>query len=311
MKRLLLFIGTCVSLSAPFAASAMMVTASQALIVNVHGPATPQSVAPGMQRIPMLTLDLANETKGEVKIETIRVLHRGLGEHRDILGVYLMSESGQRVSDRFAFASNDAFAEIRIWPPLILDVGESMVVLVVGDMAPDAAIAGEHRLWLSSDADVDAGDDTPVTVLQGSTLSRVLRTSGVERSVIDVDYPGLNERVRYGKNRLVGRIRLNVDGKSKQAITSLTLTNDGKAQYADLQNIYIESNRGKRLSKILPQLAGRSGKTATFTFDKGLLIDGGSSVILNVRADALVSRRKTIQFLVEEPGDVIATPVTR
>lgn len=291
--------------SAPAAMAMMPVTPE--LSVVVHGPATPQSVPPGSQSVQMLQLDLRNESNGDIQVQTLNIRRRGLGDRLDIDGIYLVDDSGVRVSDRFAF-QRDGTSEVRIWPPLIVPSDDTVTVHVLADFSRTAAISGEHRLWLAEPADIDTGDDTEIVVTQGEAATGLIRTAGGSvRSAIDVDYPGLNERIRYGKNRLVGRIRLTADGDDDKLVSSVTLTNQGSARGKDLQNIVIENNRGERLSNKVAMLGGRTKDTVTLVFDPPLPLEESSSMILNVRADALASRRKTIQLTVEEASDIRAT----
>lgn len=299
VRRMATIIGVLALLSLPTVASA-------ALTVTVHGPSRPQSAPPGSQRVEMLSVDIANDAAHEVDVHSLTVLHRGLGERSDILGVYAMDEQNERLSDRFAFQSGDGTAQIRFRPLLTIPGRGSVTIFILADIAADAAIAGEHRLWLSSPSDIDAGDET-VAVRQGSVVAQT-RTAGAGRPTIAIEYPKLNERVRFGEQQLVGRIRLTAGAGDDQTIATITLTNAGKARGEDLKNIVLVSNSGKRLTDTAARLAGRNKDRVTLTFDPPFRLDAGSTVTLNVRADALASRRKTIQLLVEEPSDIRASP---
>ena len=118
---------------------------------------------------------------------------------------------------------------------------------------------------------------------------------------INVEYLDLPRIVRYGNARIISRIRLVADRRDDHTISAITFINEGSARDRDLQNLALVSSRGEVLSMIAPQL---SGESVRLVFRNPLRLSKNDDVVLSVRANVMASRRKTIQLLVETPGDI-------
>jgi hypothetical protein len=234
--------------------------------------------------------------------------HRGLGNSQDLLGVYALSPTRERLSSRAAFTSKHT-ATVRLRPALVLTSGQSTNVSLVADISPEAAVTGEHQLAIASATDIDANG---ATVMLQNTLTRpsAVSTSGQAQPVIEVEYPALTQPVYYGRERTVGRLRLLARGERAQTITAITLTNTGKARKNDLQNIVLVANRGQVLTAPVA-LSGPNNDKATLVFTTPYVLKNNASVTLNIRADVLASRRQTIQLIVEEAGDIESVSAAR
>ena len=118
---------------------------------------------------------------------------------------------------------------------------------------------------------------------------------------INVEYLNLPRVIHYGNGRVISRIRLSADNRDNHTISAITFMNEGTARDKDLQNIILVSSRGEVLSMTAPKL---SGESVRLVMKQPLRLSKNDDVILTVRANVMASRRKTIQLLVETPGDV-------
>lgn len=229
------------------------------------------------------------------------VTHRGLGNSQDVLGIYALSPTRERLSSRAEFTSKHT-ATIRLRPALLLEPGQSTNLSIVADISPQAATTGEHRLAIATATDIDANGAT-VTLQNSSIRTGTISTSGQTQPIIEVEYPTLTQPVYYGRERAVGRLRLVASGQRSQAITAITLTNTGKARGRDLQNIVLTTNRGQVLT-IPVSLGGPNNDKAALVFATPYILKNNASITFTIRADVLASRRQTIQLIVQEAGDI-------
>lgn len=266
------------------------------LSVNVQG--QPQSsVPPGAQRVTMLTLELSASCSGDIAIHGFTATHSGMGDVRDILSVYAMSD-GRRLSRGRALNSGDGTVALTFRPVLTVPACGERTITVMADFSPDADRAGEHRMTVRRSADIDAEDATVAFV--SVTDAPIRRTAGPSQGSVTVEFLPLLTRVTYGDRRTVARLRLTAEGAYDQVMDAVALTNDGSARGTDLQNLTLETSRGQVLAR-LPSLSDR---LAPFVLTAPLTLQRGQTVLLSVRADIRASRRRTIDFTLEEPSDL-------
>jgi len=260
-----------------------------------------QSIQPGSQRVPMLTIRATASCDEDIELRSIRVRRRGLGASSDIESVYVMSE-GQRIN-RGRQLTRSGFAGLS-FRNLIVPTCDTKTLQVFADFSSSAAIAGEHWLTVEQASDVDVGNARSVLVRSGIAPPRG-RATGTTRGTITVEYVKLLNTVRYGSNRTVGRFRLIADSEDDHLIRAITFTNDGAARNNDLQNLYLRAGRNRRVSLTEEQL---SGDTVRFVLNPALLLKKNQKRLFQIQADVRASRKRTIKLLIEEPSDIEAEP---
>lgn len=260
------------------------------------------SVPPGAQRVEMLTLVLSAACSGDVPLHGVTVTHRGMGAIRDIASVSAVI-GGQRISRGRALSSADGAVTLTFRPAPVVPACGSLTLSVVADVSAAAAVGAEHRMTIGGPADIDAGG-AGVTITQFSAAP-VRRTVGISQGSVSAAFLPLLSRITYGDRRVVARLRLEAEGYD-QLMEAVTLTNDGSARGADLQNLTLETSRGQ----ILARLPALDGERAPFVLPSPLLMERGQIFLLTVRADVRASRRRTIAFTLEEPGDLAARRAT-
>ncbi|MFH1444785.1 MAG: hypothetical protein ABIG34_05385 [Candidatus Peregrinibacteria bacterium] len=261
------------------------------------------SVPTGAQRVEMIVLNLSASCSGGVAMHGVTVTHRGLGAIRDISSVYAMSD-GVRVSRARALSSRDGTVTLTFRPAVVVPACGVRHLSIMANFSADASRAGEHRITLSGPGDIDAQNAS--VSLTSASRAPVRRTVGVNQGSVDVAFLPLLSRVRYGTHRTVARLRLTAE-EYDQAIDALTLTNDGSARAADLQNLTLETSRGE----VLARLSSLEDDRAPFVFSTPFIMKRGQMFLLTVRADVLASRRRTIGFMLEEPSDLVTRRSSR
>jgi hypothetical protein len=255
----------------------------------------------------MLSIELVNnDADAEATLHSITLTHRGAGRTADIDRVYA-TFGDERLTDEVSINAADRRVTLRFVPSLHIAAMQSVSLTIFADMSPSAASASEHMLILMDPADVDAEGKYVALMSTGANDSRA-RTAGPSRGTISVEYLDVSGPVRYGKRRTIARIRLSADAVEDHRLYSIILTNDGKARRADLQSLFVQSNRGSILTQTMPKLAGAHGDTVKFLFTPPYPLGKNASVVLNVIADVSASRRKTIRLIVDEPSDISAVP---
>jgi hypothetical protein len=298
MKRLFT-LGLVFALNVPASAFAL----SQDLQLTVRTLQVNSSVAArGAQRIPMFALEFTASCRENVTVSSVALTHQGLGDSDDFLRIYAM-EDGKRITRTSRFSSK-GIGNVRL-RNFVVTACATRTIMIYGDLAPDAMAGGEHHVTLESSKAIEA--DAPVELILSGT-SHSVETAPVSNGIIDISYLPVRGKVRYGPNRIIGRIMLEADNNDDHLINAITFTNDGKARDKDLQNLYIESSDGMRLSKTLPSL---DEDTIRFVFDPPLLLERNRTRTLELHADIRASSKKTIKMEIEEPGDLEAVQKQR
>jgi hypothetical protein len=281
-------------LLSPIAASAAGLTVTQQGIVS-------SSVPKGAQRAVFIEASLHAACDADVLVRSFSVKHRGLGEASDLVRVYA-TEGDVRLSRTRSLDSSDRAALLAFVSPLKIKACGTARVQVRGDFSPDAQVAGEHGLLIEA---VDA--DAPVT-LASATSSPRLTARPSTTGTVSVTFLPLTKALQFGKGRTVARLRLEADNGANQRVSSVVLTNDGKAVDGDLANIRLEDRKGNALTNVAATL---DGDKVRLTFEPALRIDRNDQVLLELKADIVASNKRTLRFVLEEPSDLEAAPRTR
>ncbi len=258
------------------------------------------SVPPGAQRVEMLRLILTADCSGDVNINTISVQRRGLGANSDIMSVYVV-QRGRRITRARSIARKDGSVDLNV-RRFRIPACQVEEVTILADFSPDASLAGEHRFALRA---IEAAGSTVRINQRIAARATARRTSGRAVGQIAVEYLRLTRRVRFGARQIVSRFTLQADSRDNHLVRAITFTNNGSASEADLQNLYI-GFRNRRISTLIPQMRG---DTVRIEFDPPFFLKKNHKLKFSLRADVRASRSHTIQFVVEEPADVEATPV--
>jgi hypothetical protein len=271
------------------------------LTVETHSPRS-GSVAPGSQRLEMLRLRITADCSADVPIQTISVQRRGLGANADIQSLHV-SHRGSRISRERDITNKDGSVDLQL-RNFTITACDSEDILVLANYSPDASPAGEHRIELRN---VDAGKSQVRIDHTAGNFAPLQRTASRTVGQIGLEYLRLTKPVRYGSKQLLSRFTLGADGVNNHNVTQITLTNNGSATNEDLQNLYIEF-RSRRISSYARTL---KRDKAVFTFDPPIRLNKNQTLKFGLRADVRASRSRTIQFIVEEPSDIISSPIRR
>lgn len=261
------------------------------------------SVPVGAQRVAMMMITLTASCARDLPVSSLTVTHAGAGRAADIARLYAV-EGMVRLSRSAVPSMRSGRATIRLGSFVVPRCG-SRSFSILADIASDAAAGGEHRFALLSPSDVDVGSSDARVLLSplAAADEPPVRPVGPSRGTISVAYLSIPLPVTYGDNRTIARFRLDVSGQQDQRVTAVTLTNEGRARNADLQHLYLSGSDGRALSNVLFAL---DADKARFVFDPPLDLGRGSQRILVLHANVRAGRRKTIEFLIQEPGDIEA-----
>jgi|APSaa5957512535_1039671.scaffolds.fasta_scaffold00544_26 hypothetical protein len=257
------------------------------------------TVPPGAQRVEMMRLRMTAGCSGDITINTISVQRRGLGANADIASIYAVHR-GKRISRARPVSRKDGSVDLNV-RNFKLPACEAEDILVLVNFSPTASAAGEHRFQLRG---VEAAGSTVRIEQHIAAPNAARRTSGRAVGQIDVDYLNLTRKVRFGRKQTLSRFTLKADKKDDHLLRAITFTNNGSATKSDLKNLYI-GFRNRRISTLVPQL---NGDTARIEFDPPFLLRKNQKLKFGLHADVNASRSRTIQFVIEEEGDLEATP---
>ena len=265
---------------------------------------TDGSMPRGAQRVPMLGITLQADCAADVPVEELHLVRRGLGLSSDILGIYA-EENGQRVSQS-TVPARDGTLTLRL-EHFSVSACKSTSLLLLMDVSSMAEAGGEHRLVPAADPVLAPSASIVLQPAVPSAMAPV-RTAANSTGTVSVEYLRLLNRVSYGRNRTVLRLRLAASGDRDLQIMRVVLTNEGSARDGDVQNIALYDNRGQRLS---PTALRMHGDRVDLSFQPPLMLPSHASKVFELHADTLASRRRTIHFVVEEPADITAQETRR
>lgn len=253
------------------------------------------STTPGALRVPVLDVRLTAPCTHEVSVHALEVLHRGLGDVQDITGVYSL-EGFRRLQRAYTFR-RDGVVHLR-FRNVTIPACSTRHLMVAVDFSVDAAPVGQHVFSLQgvqSSSEVFLSESIPE---HGRTLSVA---AGRETGEISIEYLPLHNTVHFGDNQRIARYLVRNDGTQAQAIHAITLYNEGTAAGDEVQQLRLESNTGKRLTNIAPQLTGRHVR---LQFNPPLTLQRNERRQFLLRATINAGRSATLQFVVEEPSDL-------
>ena len=272
--------------------------AAEASLAVAARPAPAAAVARGATRVPFLQLSFSASCAQDVDVSELTLRHRGLGDVADLERVYAWSDNVR--ASRAAVLAREGLVTLRLRPFTVPACGTRQL-WILGDFSPEAGVAAQHALVLESAADVRA--DAPVAMESASAAMPAAVAGGEVSGSVTVEMLDLPAELRYGRARTVARIRLKADGERPQLLRSITLTNDGSARDADLQNVVLQTARGDVLAG---PVASLRGDAVTLALEEPLLLGRNDTVLLVVKADIRASKRRTVRLEVEEPSDVDA-----
>ncbi len=256
------------------------------------------SIPQGAQRVPLLALRFRASCASDVPVAGITLFHSGRGALSDILRVYALL-GAERLSRGRGFRSQRGEVQLRFRGFTVPACGEE-IVQFAADFSSDASIASEHALVLRSVEDVDTL--SAAARLLGSP-SGGRRIAGEFEGTVAVSVLAPNTNVRYGDRRVIARIRFTAGSTNDHLLQVVTLTNEGKARNGDLQNLFLEARRGERITGVAPAM---ENDRIHLRFDPPLLLKRNAQRLLELRADVRAGRRKTIELILQEPGDLEA-----
>src|SRR3989338_3336110 len=257
------------------------------LQVNVEQSASAGTLPKGAQRVDMMRVRFSAPCDQDIVVRSLKVHHRGLGAIEDIDRVYAM-DGLRRVSRAARIRRSDETATLR-FRSLAVNRCTVKTIAVLLDFSPSAQAGSQHTLTLELPEDIDANASVSVTTYEDAEATRI---APGETGSVSVEFLDLPSPLRYGERRTLARLRISADREKDQEIVSVTLTKDGSARGADLQNLFMETTRRERLSMQQDSLEGES---VTFRSAPPLFLGRNAEQLLIVRGDIRASRKRTVK----------------
>lgn len=279
-------------------AALVLAPAQPLLTVDIIEQGEMTSIPQGAQRVPLLALRFRASCASDVPVAGITLFHSGRGALSDILRVYALL-GAERLSRGRGFNSQRGEVQLRFRSFTVPACGEE-IVQFAADFSSDASIASEHALVLRNVEDVDT--PSAAARLLGSP-SGGRRIAGESEGTVAVSVLAPGTTVRYGDGRVIARIRFTAGSTNDHLLQAVTLTNEGDARNGDLQNLFLEARSGGRVTVVAPAM---EGDRIHLRFDPPFLLKRNARRLLELRADVRAGRRKTIELILQEPGDLEA-----
>ncbi|MBU0458176.1 hypothetical protein KJ652_05645 [Patescibacteria group bacterium] len=258
-------------------------------------PVTGGTIPPGASRVKMLDINMTASCSGEVSIKSIKLVRRGPGDYRDISRVYIVADN-RRISPAMPMSRRDGSIMLRV-NSFSIPRCETKTITVLVDFSGTASVVGEHRFVLpGATSIVAAASSINVRQIRDTIRQEENRTvAGEQYGEISVTYLPLTTRITYGHRRTFLRFSLKADGLDDHRINAITLTNRGTANKLDLQSLYLPGSN---------VAASLEGDKVRLEFKPPISLKKNQSRLMILRGDVRASRRRTIDFIIEEPGDI-------
>jgi hypothetical protein len=282
MYTFLLLVGCLVSWPA-------QALAMQALWV----PGASVTVPQGAQRFVVGVLEVTADCGADLALEEVIVRHRGLGDRTELTSVSLFTDGVRRTQARGLDRRADT--AVRFLRGVSVPACETRSFEL--QVSLSATAMGEHELQVVRVA--TAAGDLQVVGQAGEAVSVTPHATPVQVSFVSRP---ITTSLAYGSQRTVARFVLRNDGRRAVEVTALVLTNDGAARDADLQQLQLRTAGGEELSAVLSSL---TGDVARFSLMSPLRLEAGAERLLIVRADVRGRRKRTIDFVLADPADVV------
>lgn len=259
------------------------------------------SVPRGAVRIPMGTLNLSASCDKDIRIDSIKLKHVGLGDAADITGVYL-ANGFRRVSRSTTFDRSSRAAEARTTGLTVPACG-AVALTVFMDLSPDAAVAAEHAIALLSPYDI-ASSAKNITLSPGDE-STTVRASPYKTGSVNVRFLPVSGRPRYGRIETIARLQLTADAEDRYILRSITLTNEEDARDMDFINLQLQTRGGTGLTLVAARMKGRE---VTLEFSPKLVLERSAVQVFLLRAEVRTSKYRKVRFTLLEPSDLVVAP---
>jgi hypothetical protein len=280
-------------------------SAMSELTVQINSSARYGSMPRGAQGIEFLSLTLSASCDSDVTIHSIDVKHVGMGAARDIKRVYLHNGL-RRIGRSRSFDARSSVATLQFGSGIKIAACDAENFTVRADIDPNAAVGGEHGIIIDTANDVQS--TAAHTILDDTTPPIHVEAKPKNAGIINVRFLPLTGRLRYNTLVTAARIQFSADNVSPQLLRSITLKNNGTARNNDLQYLRLESSDGTARTYMAPRM---DTSTVTLRFNPPFRIDRNDSVVLLLKGETRGGRNRTVDFTLEDPSDLEATPAVR
>jgi hypothetical protein len=268
-------------------------------------PVDASSIAPGASHVPMLRLRFQAPCSHRVQIISIEVQMIGLGDVRDIEGLYI-TEDHLRLSRRIAPSTADRRVHLRP-RHLTIPSCSSRTIDIAADFVLNATVGGEFALRIVSSQNIKTDGELPTGNFPLSTNGTVT-LEVTPRSAGDVvatflDHP---DYIPLADNALA-KFYLEATDAPYQCLQMITLTNDGTAKNDEMRDLYIARIGDTQLTNVVPAL---DRDRVVLDFLEPYCLEEGKTQLFTLRGRAW-TRKETNAFALEEPSDIYAVPMWR
>ncbi len=259
----------------------------------------------GATRVKLLPLVFRAGCDGDVEIRYIRIKRIGMGDSADIEGAYLLN-GDRRLTRSGRFSGSGQTVLLRL-QNFIVPACKTVQLDVGVDIKRGAKIGSLFALSV---------EDASSLVTSANTLRAdfPLRTAPPAPSVtpraegeIVITFLPVREKVSAIRDETFAKFSLRAIGGAHQVFYGITLTNKGSAGNEDLQNLYLTRRGGRAITPIVKTMEGDS---VTFKLSQPYFIRQNQTISFELHGQAYAAS-KTVNFVLEEPADLISQPTRR
>ena len=267
-------------------------------------PISISGVPRGATRVRILPVILTASCHADVSVHAITIRNAGLGNRRDITRVYLLQKQ-QRIGRAKRFGASDQRVTFRL-PHFTVPACSSTQLDVAIDISRAATVGARYALSIDNPWDIEAGAERLIGEFPVQTRGARASVTPDPAGELVIEFRPLAGKIHAVKNEALSRFYLEAKGKH-HLLYAITLTNRGTAKDDDLRNLYITRNNGRALTQVEKFM---DKDQVTLRFSRPYFLRKGNRALFQLRGNAY-TRKKSIDFHLEEPVDILATSSRR
>lgn len=255
----------------------------------------------GATRVELGVLNLSASCDSDIRLDSVRLRHTGLGAFSDISGVYL-ADGFRRISRASQFDHRSGEVDLRV-PSLVIPKCSAVRLSALVNIAADATVASEHGLTIDGPSSVQSSARN-TTFSYGGESKKITATPD-RTGTVTLNFLPVNGRLRYGRMETLARLQFSADALHDYLLKRIVLTNRESARDMDFINLRLETRSGTGLTTTAARMKGR---TLTLEFSPTYILERSRTTVFLLKGEVRGSQSRKVDFVLEETSDLHVVP---
>ncbi|MFA5933781.1 MAG: hypothetical protein WC795_00970 [Candidatus Paceibacterota bacterium] len=289
----------------PCSGSGTSITGSVTVSLSSENPASGY-IATGSANNKVLGFNITNSTSSTVNVSGVNLTKTGYYGNTNIAGISVYDGSGVRHGNVVTTLGADGIAIMTFSSdPIVIAAGQTMTLWVKVNVAStsNAGTLG-FNIKSASDVIVSGGTVGGSFPISGNLMSVIDGTSSIGTTTFDVqpvNASGITMNADATSAQEITKFRIRETSSNEDVrLHGFKVRNNGNASATDYKDVELLDQTGSIIATAQPSTNG----DIMFTLATPYLITKGQTKDFTIRAKIVDGASRTIQFVVEENGDV-------